>query len=192
MSSFNPVDVSHRFVEALVSEGDRCVDATVGNGYDTVFLAKRVGVTGHVLGVDIQVEAVTQAKDRLAANTLGDRVSLRVSGHEDLDVHLEALGWQSIRLAMFNLGYLPGSDKSIVTSSENTIRALAICERFLDRTGAISLIAYRGHAGGMEEYEAVSRWFAQLPLDEFFVLRYERCTRTGGVAPVFFWAQKRS
>ena len=192
MSSFNPVHVSHRFVEALVSEGNCCVDATVGNGYDTVFLAKRVGVTGHVLGVDIQAEAVTQAKDRLAASALGDRVCLRVSGHEDLDEHIRALSWRSIKLAMFNLGYLPGSDKSIVTLPANTIRALAICERFLDTSGAISLIAYRGHEGGMEEYEAVSDWFEKLSKDEFLVLRYERWTRSGGVTPVFFWAQKRS
>lgn len=192
MSSFNPVHVCHRFVEALVSEGDRCVDATVGNGHDTVFLAKRVGVAGHVLGVDIQAAAVTQAKNRLAANTLGDRVCLRVSGHEDLDGHIEALSWQSIKLAMFNLGYLPGSDKSIVTVSANTIRALNICESFLDTGGAISLIAYRGHEGGMEEYEAVSEWFAHLSLDKFFVLRYERWTQSVGVPPVFFWAQKRS
>lgn len=192
MSTFNPVPVCHRFVDALVSEGDRCIDATVGNGHDTVFLAKRVGVAGHVLGVDIQAAAVTQAQDRLAAHALGDRVSLRVSGHEDLAGHLEALGWQAIKLAIFNLGYLPGSDKSIITLSANTIRALNTCEYFMETGGAISLIAYRGHDGGMEEYEAVKEWFAQLSLDAFFVLRYERWTRAGGVTPVFFWAQKRS
>ncbi|MBC7032591.1 SAM-dependent methyltransferase, partial [Salmonella enterica subsp. enterica serovar Enteritidis] len=50
----------------VVNPGDHVIDATVGNGHDTVYLAKLVGTTGHVDGFDIQsaaIEATTTALD---------------------------------------------------------------------------------------------------------------------------------
>ena len=64
MNPFNPIAVAHRFVKSVVQEGDCCVDATVGNGYDTEFLAKLVGETGKVLGFDVQKQAIENTKAR--------------------------------------------------------------------------------------------------------------------------------
>ena len=41
------------------------VDGTLGNGHDTVFLAKLVGPNGHVYGFDIQEQAIVSTKKRL-------------------------------------------------------------------------------------------------------------------------------
>lgn len=43
---------------SLVSPGDTVVDATCGNGHDTLALARLVGPHGCVIALDIQVSAV--------------------------------------------------------------------------------------------------------------------------------------
>lgn len=70
---------------------------------------------------------------------------------------------------MFNLGYLPGGDKQIVTRSDTTIRALSLVLPLLSRTGALSVIAYAGHPGGMEETKAVVAWARRLDPERYSV-----------------------
>lgn len=53
-----------------------------------------------------------------------------------------------IRLVAFNLGYLPGGDKTIITKSETTHLALEAAKRILKAGGLISLVVYVGHPGG--------------------------------------------
>jgi SAM-dependent methyltransferase len=192
MNQFSPVEVAHRFVGSLVFEGDHCVDATVGNGHDTIYLAKLVGASGHVLGFDVQETAVRNTQARLVELRLHDSVTLFHSSHELIDRRLKTLGWDSIQLAMFNLGYLPGSDKLVITQSESTLRALGACLNALSPGGAISIVAYRGHAGGIDEFNAIEEWFQGLSSDDYFALRYERWTKETGVTPVFFWVQRRT
>jgi len=191
MNLFSPVEVSHRFARSLVSEGDRCIDATLGNGHDTVFLAQLVGASGHVLGFDVQERAVSNAQARLLGLQLQEAVSCYHCGHELIDSRLRSLGWDSVQLAMFNLGYLPGSDRSVITRSKTTLLALQLCIGALSNRGAISIVAYRGHADGIEEFSAVDAWFQKLASDKFYTLRYERWTKEKGVTPVFFWVQRR-
>ena len=192
MNQFSPVEVSHRFVGSLVSEGDHCIDATLGNGHDTVFLAQLVGTSGHVLGFDVQETAVKNTQTQLLRLQLQDVVTCHHSGHEIIDRRLRSLGWDSIQLAMFNLGYLPGSDRIVITQSETTMMALQACLSALSPRGAISIVSYRGHAGGVDEYNTIEEWFRMLPCDEFFTLRYERWTKEKGITPVFFWVQRRT
>ncbi|MDA0346472.1 MAG: methyltransferase domain-containing protein [Verrucomicrobia bacterium] len=192
MNPFSPVEVAHRFVGSLVSEGDHCIDATLGNGNDTVFLAQLVGISGHVLGFDVQETAVKNAQARLLGLQLQNVVTCHHGGHELIDSRLRSLGWDSIQLAMFNLGYLPGSDRSVITHSETTLVALRACLGALSPGGAISIVSYRGHAGGVDECNAIEEWFRILPRDEFFTVRYERWTKEKGITPVLFWLQRRT
>ena len=59
---------SHTLMEKAASNGDIVVDGTVGNGNDTVFLAKLVGPTGKVYGFDIQKEAIERTKNGCKKN----------------------------------------------------------------------------------------------------------------------------
>ncbi|MCZ6675536.1 MAG: 16S rRNA (cytosine(1402)-N(4))-methyltransferase [Verrucomicrobia bacterium] len=191
MKPISPVEVAHRFAGSVVRKGDNCVDATVGNGRDTAFLAKQVATTGKVLGFDVQSEAITNAQARLESEQLLGQVILKNYGHEELRPTLQSLGWQSLRLVMFNLGYLPGSDKSIITRTDTTLTALNTCLEYLASEGAVSIVAYRGHSGASDEYNAVQKWVTQLPAEDFFTLRFERWTISKGVSPVFFWVRRR-
>ena len=93
----------HEILKTKIKEGDIVVDATVGNGYDTVFLAKVVGKTGRVIGFDIQEKALNNTKDKLIRENLEGRVILIHDSHSNIDKYIK----EPINGAMFNLGYLP-------------------------------------------------------------------------------------
>ncbi|MEO2033437.1 MAG: FAD-dependent oxidoreductase [Planctomycetaceae bacterium] len=141
-----------RIIEAI-KPGDVVIDATVGNGYDTCFLANNVGGEGQVYGFDVQQPAIESTQKRLDAAGLKN-VELIQRSHSEIK-------WQvtvPVSAAMFNLGYLPRSDHSIVTRAETTIAALEQIVDLLCAGGIITILAYRGHDGGMEESKAVEGW----------------------------------
>lgn len=111
-------------MDMAVKEGDIAVDATVGNGHDTLYLAERVGEKGHVFGFDIQQEAIASTSARLQEHHLLERVTLFQASHDQLIEKIPDVYHGHIAGAIFNLGYLPGGDKRIVTKPESTIRAI--------------------------------------------------------------------
>jgi SAM-dependent methyltransferase len=144
-----------------LAEGALAVDATVGNGYDTLFLAHRVGPRGKVLGFDVQKAALAGAKELLKFVGSLDRVSLIHDSHARLEDYLPA--GASIQGAMFNLGYLPRGNHQIITRGDTTVAALrSVLEHLADR-GRVTLLVYRGHAGGPEEYTELRLFLEQLP-----------------------------
>ncbi len=155
--------VATRFAIArTVRTGDLVVDATVGNGYDTAYLARLVGRSGRVIGFDVQEEAIRNTTARLTAQGLIDRVSLRHKGHEFLVDEAGIRDNQGIRCATFNLGYLPGSDKSVITRPGTSLTAIrAACSQLL-RFGLVTIMVYPGHTGGREEAEAIDDFCAGL------------------------------
>jgi hypothetical protein len=159
VSQIRLTKVAANWVTAALPEGGFAVDATVGNGYDTLFLADRVGKTGRVLGFDVQKMALNNASELIRfAGTL-DRVRLVLGCHSGLSRSLT--GYPRIDAAMFNLGYLPRGDHRIVTRPSTTIPAIAAVLDRLAPKGRISILAYRGHPEGPEEYEAVRRSLEQ-------------------------------
>src|SRR4051812_36875452 len=108
-------------LEKAVKPGDSVVDATVGNGHDTVFLAGLAGENGKVYGFDIQESAINKTRKKLSEQGLASRVELFHTGHENIQ---ESMAGIQVSGAIFNLGYLPGSDKAVVTRPETTIPAV--------------------------------------------------------------------
>ena len=96
------------------------VDATAGNGHDTLFLAQQVGTDGKVYSFDVQQEAIGMTRSRLEEAQLSDRVIMCETGHENLEEVIRALHLGNVSVIMFNLGYLPGGDHSITTLNETT------------------------------------------------------------------------
>ena len=153
--------VAAEWVSAGLPDGGFAVDATVGNGYDTLFLADRVGKGGRVLGFDVQKMALNNASELIRfAGTL-DRVRLILGCHSGLSRAL--IGYPRIDAAMFNLGYLPRGDHRIVTRPSTTIPAIAAVVERLAAKGRVSILAYRGHPEGPEEYQAVRGFLEQAP-----------------------------
>ncbi len=151
--------LAQKLVAEALTEGDVGVDATLGNGHDVLFLAERVGEKGRVHGFDVQKAALEVSAKRLRAAGFSERVSLHLRGHEEM---AEVIPEEKIGAAMFNLGYLPGADKSLVTRAETTLPALEAAFFLLRRGGVLSMVCYPGHPGGGEEAEAVLRWVRAL------------------------------
>ncbi len=151
-----PVPLSHLLLRAFVRDGDTAVDATCGNGHDTLLLAGLVGDHGHVWGFDIQQQAINETGRRLAE--LSDRVTLLQTGHEELARHVTG----PVQVVLFNLGYCPGGDRSIITRPETTVSALEQALNLLAPGGTVMVTVYPGHDGGALEQAGVENWAAQL------------------------------
>lgn len=166
----SPLRFTHELLKNHISPGDYVVDATVGNGHDTVKLAQLVGQTGTVFGFDIQEQAIEETKKKLLLTGLTEQVKLYHLGHEKLNEIID----DSVKLSaiVFNLGYLPKGDKSIITQSKTTIEALNQGLKRLRKSGLILLMIYHGHPGGAEEKNAVLDYVKDLPQKDYNVLQY--------------------
>lgn len=161
-------ELAHRFLTEILKSGDRCIDATVGNGYDTAFLARAVGESGQVFGFDVQPEAIESTRARLETEGLADRAILFQECHSRIADLVEG----EVRAVMFNLGYLPGGDKEVITQSETTLAALQSASESLAPGGRLTVVVYPGHAGGDAEADAVESWAGSLEQEKFGVASY--------------------
>ncbi len=160
------------------------VDATAGNGHDTLFLAQQLKGKGKVYSFDIQKEALEQTAKLLKENMLHTNVKLIHDGHENIVNHIQ----EPLDAVMFNLGYLPGGDHSIVTKPESTVKALEGAVKLLKQGGKISVAVYIGHQGGLQELAAVEKFIAQLDTRMYWAIKIEFVNRTS--APVLFLIRK--
>ena len=143
---------AHQSVRAVVRPGDHVVDATAGNGHDTLLLARLVGPDGRVIAFDVQEEAIAATRCRLAVNGIEEGRVFFVNGsHTMLRQHVD----RPVAVVMFNLGYLPGSDHAHTTTRDETLIALAEGWETLRESGILSVVCYRGHPGGAEEAAGV-------------------------------------
>jgi len=159
------VTLAKLFVSEHINSGDVAIDATVGNGYDTEFLARRVGAQGHVYGFDLQQQAIVNTQNRLRGMGLESRVTLIHAGHEIMDEFLDENLRGRLAAIMFNLGYLPGGDKSVQTQTKTTINALKHSLNLLKGGGIITIVTYSGHTGGDSETRDVRNWLEELSND---------------------------
>lgn len=154
----------HEKLQRYIKVGDIVIDATVGNGFDTAFLAEAVSASGKVYGFDIQEEAINRTKQLLKEKNLFHQVELLNVGHQYMLETLRETVVGKVSVVMFNLGYLPRGDKRIVTRADSTVAALEASLKLIRPGGVISVMAYRGHAGGREEYETVEKILGQSAL----------------------------
>lgn len=155
----------HSFLRDHIQPGDMAVDATMGNGHDTVFLAEQVGPAGRVLAFDVQEEACLSTRRRLNAAKLSN-VDIVLDCHSRIESHIPQVA-AIVSTAVFNLGYLPGAEKSVTTQPATTTSAIEAAWRVLRERGVISVLAYIGHDGGVEESLAVEAVLDRQPRREW-------------------------
>lgn len=174
-----------RKLAPVLGEGALVVDATAGNGHDSLFLAQAVGNTGHVWACDIQPRALEATARRLEEEGVAERVTLVQEGHERLDQWLPRRVHGRLAAVMFNLGYLPGGDRTQVTTPETTRMALSRAASLLVPGGCITVLVYRAHSGALEEYRQVLDWCQASYLS---IERHDGAEGPGGTGPVLFVA----
>ena len=152
------------FILEHLKEGDTAVDFTMGNGHDTEFLSKTVGESGHVFAFDIQELALASTSEHLKEAGCPNNYTLILDSHHNVKKYVDV----PIKAGMFNLGYLPGGNKSITTMRETTMPAIKEAISLLDRDGIILVAVYPGHAEGDAEGKMICEYLSTLP-------RYQIC-----------------
>lgn len=167
MGFLSVLSQAQRWVKERVRPGDTVVDATAGNGSDTLFLTRAVGPRGKVYAFDIQTEALESTKRRLDAEmavpgALAPVVMIQ-DGHETMESVVDPRLHGRIAAIMFNLGFLPGASPAVITKPATTLAALDAALRLLRSDGVLTVVVYPGHEGGQEEAEAVEAWASNVP-----------------------------
>lgn len=157
--------LAHKMVQECLGRGDSAIDATAGNGYDTAFLLDCVGDQGRVFAFDIQKNAIRATAERCKNHS---NLSLHHTGHENIEEFVSG----PVKAAMFNLGYLPGGDKSIITLPESTLFGIRSTLEILAPQGRLTVVLYTGHEGGNTEAEIILEYFRNLPQESFAVTHY--------------------
>lgn len=142
------VDFVHMLIKQSYSDNDApfFVDATCGNGFDTLFLCRLAGENGCVKAFDIQAQAIERTEILLKGNLNYINYELIKDSHEFMGKHLP----DKIDAAIFNLGYLPFSDKTVTTKSDTTVKALMNLLPYLKDNGKIFITTYITHDTGYE------------------------------------------
>jgi hypothetical protein len=134
--------------------------------------------------VDVQEEAVTRTRKRLQEGGYVSNVYYTCGSH---DTFPPIILPGTVSCVNYNLGYLPGSDKKVITEPESTVKSLINAQKLIKPGGVLTVMAYRGHAGGQEEEDAVLNLFNQPMFDRWQIDKYARQIRVK--APVLITAR---
>ena len=151
-----------------IREGDSVIDATMGNGKDTLFLCELVGETGHVYAFDVQEEAVERTKERVKEAGYDGRATPLLAGHETMAEHVK----EPVQAVMFNLGWLPGAEHIVTTKTETTLAAVRAACNLIAPGGIVTVCVYPGHEEGTRELSALLEYAALLDVRRFNVAHH--------------------
>ena len=166
--------------------GAVCVDATMGNGHDTLFLAQSVGAEGRVYAFDVQPQALENTRARLAEAGCLDRARLILAGHENMGEYVK----ESVDLIAFNLGWLPGMAERVTTQPETTLKAVNAGLALLKETGLMTICIYPGHEAGKVERDRLLEWASNLDAGKYDCL-YQTYLNQPNSPPSLLCVRKR-
>ncbi|HSG69717.1 MAG TPA: class I SAM-dependent methyltransferase [Planctomycetaceae bacterium] len=179
----------HELLAEVVCPGDIAIDATAGNGHDTLFLAQQVGPAGCVYAFDIQQTALDHTQARLNEAGIAN-VVLHRECHSRMSKLIPESRHGSVAAVTFNLGYLPSGDKTIITKPETSVRAIQTAVELLRPGGIITVLCYTGHPGGLEEADAIEQALRELSGSRI-TLESITSEETQGPSPKLFVIRKK-
>lgn len=168
--------LAHKYWNICGKKGGTFVDATSGNGRDSLYLAKNflTSQSGKLFCIDIQSKAI-EATQNLLSRSLSAAVLDRISYHLTCHTDIEFLP-PNIDIFVYNLGYLPGGDKSLTTNSQTTLLSLKKAMKYLNPNGIISIMSYPGHDRGKIELDSLLGFVSSLPY-KYIVGRHQWINR---------------
>lgn len=165
----NVLNIGQDIIKKHVKSGYKVLDCTVGNGHDTLLLSKLVGNRGIVYGFDIQKEAIKNTKQLLRSENQETNVKLFLDSHENIDKYING----NINFIVYNLGYLPGSNKKIRTKPNTSLKSIQKSLYLLKENALLLITVYPGHTGGREEKDKIENFLSNLDQIYYNVLKYE-------------------
>ena len=159
-----PQNITEYFINKYIAPGDTVIDATMGNGNDTLKLCKKVTDKGKVYAFDIQQCAIDSTRNLLTQNSFSN-AKLILASHSNMDNYVS----DPVKAVIFNLGYLPGGDHTLQTKHSTTIEAIKKSLRLLHSEGFISITIYYGKNSGTEEKESVMEYLKTIDYKKYTV-----------------------
>lgn len=168
-----PLDLAHAYWERIlnletdsrIKPGTSVIDATCGNGHDTLFLAKTMlNQKSHqtLIAIDKQQQAIENTQI-LLKKEFSEKKLTRIYFHQRCHSSFPPdITQGSVSLVVYNLGYLPGGNKQLTTESSTTLQSLKAALHLINSGGAISLTCYPGHPAGQLEEELLLDFTATL------------------------------
>ncbi len=156
------LETAHLLLSKYITSEDIMVDATMGNGYDTVFLAEH---SKFVYAFDIQDQALEETRKLIEKNDITN-VTLIKDSHENILNYVS-----EFKGVVFNLGYLPNGDKNITTKKDITLKTIQTLLPVLKKDGFILIVVYTGHDQGIEESNGLNDYFKSIDQNTYKVLR---------------------
>lgn len=175
----NILDLAKIICADVLKPGAVVIDATAGNGHDTLFLSDSVGEDGCVYAFDVQKKAIENTAERLEREGCFSNCILIHDGHQHLSEYIRPEHKGKIAVVMFNLGFLPSGDKTVVTRAETTVPAIESAIDVLVPKGVVAVAVYTGQDGGKEEEQAVRDLCASLDYHKIRVLESSVINKPG-------------
>lgn len=179
----NQISLAKTLWSQVIKVGDIVIDATAGNGHDSLELYKLVGSSGKLYYIDVQDDAVKATTNRIlsyntatsnTATTSTDNFIGYCSSHEFLPAEILP---NTVKCVVYNLGYLPGggtiNETRIATQTSSTIESIKKALVLIKKGGLISVLCYRGHSGGLHEQESVEQLILTLDAAAWRVTKNE-------------------
>lgn len=173
------LELAERYWSEIITSNSFVVDMTAGNGHDTLKLAQKN--PARLVAIDIQSSSIEKTKEKV--KDYPAEVLIR-----DHSLYPDELDDESVTLAVYNLGYLPGGDKTITTLTNTTLISLNKMLDKLQKGGALSIMCYPGHEEGAIEQNAVLEWSSQLSKEKWMVVHTRFMNRKD--SPSFLWVAK--
>lgn len=212
-------DLAMHITLEYIKKGDAVIDATAGNGHDTLLLAEAIGENGKVFAFDIQKQALENTEKLLKENGMIDRVQLVNDSHENLleyfsnantvdsninyrvenrvkdkEIRVCSNGYvdeaERPSAVIFNLGYLPMGDKTITTKGNSSISAISEALKLIKIGGVVTLVLYSGHEEGKKEKQMILEMLQRLSSKEFHVA-YTSMINQANNPPEIVWITKK-
>ncbi|MEA5017539.1 MAG: class I SAM-dependent methyltransferase [Erysipelotrichaceae bacterium] len=169
--------VAHNWIKEIITSTSIAIDATIGNGNDTLFLASHCYF---VYGFDIQTVALSNTKNMLTHLT---NFELICDSHTNMSHYVK----QQVDLVVFNLGYLPKGDPTITTTAPLTMQAIKEAAKLLKSNGYLFITFYIGHLNGKTEHDC---FIEQLELMTAFKLLKSYTYQDRKDAPILYLLQR--
>ena len=184
-------DLAMYLTLAYIRKGDYVIDATCGNGGDTAALAEAVGQEGAVLAVDIQKAAVESTAKRLTEIVMNNVTIVQDSFCRMEQISEEYFPGKSPAAVVFNLGYLPGGNKQVTTTAEDTETAVRRAADLIRKDGVVTVVMYDGHGEGAREKEQLLAMAGRLPKDRYHVVFASMPNQQTGRPPEVLWITRK-
>ena len=181
----NLLEVEKNFLIPHIKKGGVAVDFTMGNGHDTLWLSNAVGEEGKVYAFDNQPQALASSHKLLLESGAPKNYTLILDSHSNVLDYVK----EKICIGMFNLGFLPGGDKSITTKRDTTMIAIRAAIDLLDADGALLIAVYPGHEEGTIEGNLIDEELSKLNRKELCACKFKIVNSP--TSPFFFLIERK-